>query len=179
MSHETPIGNLSGGISDEDARLVDSILNDINDKPPDRGPPPQRPGPGPGAGPSPEQQKMMAAQKQQMQQQMAMQQQQQIQQQQMAAQQMANQQMGQKKQGNMVSTESSSGDILESIKAESKSIILIIFLSIIFNLDQVNDLFKLQSQFFLNEDGSLNMQTVLIKAILIGGIFFIVKTKLF
>lgn len=97
----------------------------------------------------------------------------------MAAQQMANQQMGQKKQGNMVSTESSSGDILESIKAESKSIILIIFLSIIFNLDQVNDLFKLQSQFFLNEDGSLNMQTVLIKAILIGGIFFIVKTKLF
>lgn len=175
MSHETPIGNLSGGISDEDARLVDSILNDINDKHPDRGPPPQ--GPGPGVGPSPEQQKMMAVQRQQMQQQMAMQQQ--IQQQQMAAQQMANQQMGQKKQGNMVSTESSSGDILESIKAESKSIILIIFLSIIFNLDQVNDLFKLQSQFFLNEDGSLNMQTVLIKAILIGGIFFIVKTKLF
>ena len=30
MSQETPIGNLGGGISDEDSRLVDSILNDIN-----------------------------------------------------------------------------------------------------------------------------------------------------
>jgi len=30
MSQETQIGNLGGGISDEDSRLVDSILNDIN-----------------------------------------------------------------------------------------------------------------------------------------------------
>ena len=30
MSQETQIGNLGGGISDEDAKLVDSILNDIN-----------------------------------------------------------------------------------------------------------------------------------------------------
>ena len=30
MSQETPIGNLSGGISEEDSKLVDSILNDIN-----------------------------------------------------------------------------------------------------------------------------------------------------
>ena len=29
MSQETPIGNLSGGISEEDAKLVDSILNDL------------------------------------------------------------------------------------------------------------------------------------------------------
>ena len=29
MSQETRIGNL-GGISDEDSKLVDSILNDIN-----------------------------------------------------------------------------------------------------------------------------------------------------
>ena len=28
MSQETPIGNLGGGISDEDSKLVDSILND-------------------------------------------------------------------------------------------------------------------------------------------------------
>ena len=30
MAQETQIGNLSGGISDEDSKLVDSILNDIN-----------------------------------------------------------------------------------------------------------------------------------------------------
>ena len=30
MSQETQIGNLSGGISDEDSKLVDSILNDLN-----------------------------------------------------------------------------------------------------------------------------------------------------
>ena len=30
MSQETPIGNLGGGISEEDSKLVDSILNDIN-----------------------------------------------------------------------------------------------------------------------------------------------------
>ena len=83
MSHETPIGNLSGGISDEDARLVDSILNDINDKPPERAPQ----GPPPQAGPSPEQQKMMAAQRQQMQQQIMMQDQMIMQQQQMMMQQ--------------------------------------------------------------------------------------------
>ena len=41
MSQETQIGNLSGGISDEDSRLVDSILNDINSSS----------GPGPGPGP--------------------------------------------------------------------------------------------------------------------------------
>ena len=28
MSQETPIGNLGGGISDEDSKLVDSILNE-------------------------------------------------------------------------------------------------------------------------------------------------------
>ena len=30
MSQETQIGTLSGGISDEDSKLVDSILNDLN-----------------------------------------------------------------------------------------------------------------------------------------------------
>ena len=111
-----------------------------------------------------------------MQQQMAMQQQQQQLQQQ---QQMAQQQMGGNKPLSTVKTSNPSDDIIESVKAESKSIILIIFLCIVFNLDQVNDLFKLQAQLFLNEDGSLNMQTVLIKAIIIGALFFIAKTKLF
>ena len=37
MSQETQIGNLGGGISDEDAKLVDSILNDINSTCPQQG----------------------------------------------------------------------------------------------------------------------------------------------
>ena len=41
MSQETQIGNLSGGISDEDSRLVDSILNDLNG-PQQQGPPQQQ-----------------------------------------------------------------------------------------------------------------------------------------
>lgn len=188
MSHETAIGSLSGGISDEDAKLVDSILNDINDTPEQ---PQQRPqGPlqgGPsGQGPSPEQQKMMAQRQQQMamQQKMAMQQQQLQQQQEMAQQQMNQQQMGpggpsnQKRPPNVVETNGPKS-ILDSIQTESKSILLIVMLSVLMNLDQVNQLFKYQPTLFVSEDGSLNMQSVLLKAIIIGLLFYVVKTKVF
>ena len=69
MSQETQIGNLGGGISDEDSKLVDSILNDINSS---SGP--QQGGQGQGQQPSPEQIKMMQQQMAQRQQQMAQQQ---------------------------------------------------------------------------------------------------------
>ena len=71
MSQETQIGNLGGGISDEDAKLVDSILNDINSTgpqqgqqgQPQQGPPQQgQPNMTQGQQPSPEQIKMMQQQ---------------------------------------------------------------------------------------------------------------------
>lgn len=186
MSQETQIGNLGGGISDEDAKLVDSILNDINSTGPQQGQqgPPQQGQPNMGQGgpqgqPSPEQLKMMQqqqmAQRQAMQQQqMAQQQQQMAQQQAMSQQQAMQQQMNQKT--NLIENDKSN-DILENIKFEAKNVMVIIFLSILFNVDQVDNLFK-NVTMFLSEDGSLNMQAVFVKAVLIGTIFYVVKTYL-
>ena len=117
----------------------------------------------------------------QMQRQMAMQQQQLMQQQEMA-QRMAAQQMAEKKMGEqgkenkeMVQKNDS---IIDQIKNESKSVILVIFLSIVLNLEQVDGLFKSQPSIFTNEAGSLNMQAIFVKALIIGAIFYAVKTYL-
>jgi flagellar motor protein MotB len=195
MSQETPIGNLSGGISEEDSKLVDSILNDLNSHSDDSHMTQQGPQ-GPQQGPqgqqrpelTPEQMKQIHMQRQ-----MAMQQQQLMQQQQMAQQQMAQQQMAQQQmaqpqmaqqngQGNIQNTSkemtTGSDGIIDQIKNESKSIILVIFLSIILNLEQVDNIFKSQASLFTNESGSLNMQAIFIKALIIGFIFYGVKTYL-
>ena len=181
MSQETQIGNLGGGISDEDAKLVDSILNDINStgsqsaqQNPSQGQ--NMPQVQQGQQPSPEQIKMMQqqqmAQRQAMQQQMA--QQQAMQQQQMAQQQAMQQQVNQKT--NMIVNDKSN-DILENIKFEAKNVMVVIFLCILMNVEQVDNLFK-NVAMFLSEDGSLNIQAVFVKAVLIGTIFYVVKTYL-
>ena len=71
----------------------------------------------------------------------------------------------------------SGNDILENIKIESKNIMVIIFLCILFNLEQIDSIFKSQNM-FINDTGGLNIQAVFFKAILIGIIFYIVKTYL-
>ena len=159
MSQETPIGSLGGGISDEDSKLVDSILNDINNSgtPQQQGPPQQQGAPQQ-QGPTPEQQKMMMAQRQQ----------------QLAQQQMAQQQMAQKQ--NVINSGGMDG-LLENIKSESKSILVIIVLAAVFNLEQVDNLFKAQANLFVSENGSLNMQAILVKALLIGILYYVVKTQ--
>lgn len=68
-------------------------------------------------------------------------------------------------------------DVLENIKIEAKNIMAVIFLCILFNLDQVDNIFKSVS-IFTGEEGGLNMQAVFIKALLIGSVFYIVKTYL-
>ena len=163
--NETRIDNLSGGISDEDAKLVDSILNDLGQ------------GQGQGQGPqmSPEQQQamqqqaMLAQQQQQLQQQQAMQQQ--------AMQQQAMQQGDGPAMQPQMAGSSVSASIMGDIQAEAKSIIVIMTLFIILNLDQVNDLFQ-KIALFVSENGSLNMQSVFVKALLLGSLYFIIKTKL-
>ena len=155
MSQETNISSLGNtGITDEESKLVDSILNDINgdDKQPQGG-----------QQPSPEQIKMM-----QQQHQMAMRQQQQA----MAQQQAMNQQINSQRQ-NLVNT----NDMMDNIKREAKNITVVVFLCILFNIDQVNSLFKMQS-FFVSESGELNIQSVLLKSLLIGVIYYLVKTYL-
>lgn len=171
MSQETPIGNLGGGISDEDSKLVDSILNDINNS---SGPPQgqtQGVNPQQGGQPSPEQIKMM--QQQQMMRQQAAQQQ--AQQQAMAQQQAQQQAMAQQKM-NMIQG-SGSGDIMENVKLEAKNIMTVVFLCILFNIEQVDNILKGVSM-FVNEGGGLNMQAVFLKSIVIGLIFYVVKTYL-
>ena len=173
MSQETPIGNLGGGISDEDSRLVDSILNDINNSSgPTQGQgPPQGQGQGgpPQGQPSPEQIKMMQHQ-QMMRQQQALAQQQAMAQQQALSQQQAQQKM------NMIQG-SGSGDIMENVKLEAKNIMTVVFLCILFNIEQVDNILKGVSM-FVNEGGGLNMQAVFLKSIVIGLIFYVVKTYL-
>ena len=168
MSQETQIGNLGGGISDEDSRLVDSILNDINNSgsSQQQGPPQEQ---SPQQQPSPEQIKMIQ------QQQMAMRQQQMAQQQAMAQQQHIAQQEIQQKQN--IIQNIGGNDIVENIKVEAKNIMTIIFLCILFNVDQVDSIFKSQTM-FVNDTGALNMQAVFFKAVLIGIIFYLVKTYL-
>jgi len=160
MSQETQIGNLGGGISDEDSKLVDSILNDINSSSGQRAEPAVQ------GQPSPEQIKMM---QQQQQQQMAQRQHQMAQQQAMAQQQMSHQKM------NMIQKDSN--DIVDNIKIESKNIMTVVFLCILFNIDQVDTLFKSASM-FTSEGGGLNMQAVFIKALVIGISFYLIKTYL-
>lgn len=170
MSQETPIGNLGGGISDEDSKLVDSILNDINSSSgPSQGQARAQGGsPQQGQQPSPEQIKMMQQQQMMRQQALA---QQQAQQQALVQQQAMSQQKMNMIQG------SGSGDIMESVKLEAKNIMTVVFLCILFNIEQVDNILKGVSM-FVNEGGGLNMQAVFLKSIVIGLIFYVVKTYL-
>ena len=169
MSQETPIGNLGGGISDEDSRLVDSILNDINSssRPTQQGSQQQSA--------SPEQIKMMQQQQMMRQQALAQLQAQQQALAQQQAQQAQQQAMAQQKM-NMIQG-SGSGDIMENVKLEAKNIMTVVFLCILFNIEQVDNILKGVSM-FVNEGGGLNMQAVFLKSIVIGLIFYVVKTYL-
>ena len=168
MSQGTAINNLSGGnsMNDEDSRLVDSILNDLNNKP--DGPPmggPQMGNPQVGGTPqqiSPEQHKAMLAQRQQemMQQQMMMQQQAM----------MMQQQQQQKEENNNDPTES----IIEKLQDGWKGILIVFILCIFVNMDTVDNLFKLDGNtMFLTETGGLNMQATIIKALAVAIIYFV------
>ena len=163
MSQETPIGNLGGGISEEDSKLVDSILNDINNS--SQGQSNQQTEQV--AQSSPEQIKMM---QQQMMRQQAL-----AQQQAMAQQQALSQQQSQQKM-NMIQS-SGSNDIIDNIKLEAKNIMSVIFLCILFNIEQFDNLLK-GIAIFVSENGNLNMQAVFLKSILIGIIFYFIKTYL-
>uniref|UniRef100_A0A6C0BUI7 Uncharacterized protein n=1 Tax=viral metagenome TaxID=1070528 RepID=A0A6C0BUI7_9ZZZZ len=181
MSQETSIQNLNSKVNDEDSRLVESILNDLNnDKPQERNPQqmlqqqmPQQQMPqqmnSPPEGLTPEQIKQI-----QMQRQMAMQQQQQMLMHQQ--QQLSRKNLDSEKENVDINT---SDDIIENIKKESKSILLVILLSVILNLEQVDNLFRMQPGLFVTETGAINMQAVLVKALLIGIVFYLVKTYLF
>jgi len=162
MSQGTPINKLGGNsMNEEDSRLVDSILNDLNNKPGEQQP--QQPSMPQAGGPpqqvTPEQHKAMLAQRQQ-----AMMQQQQMMMQQQAM-------MNQNKKDN------SNESILEKIQSEWKSLLIIFVLAVSMNLDVVNNLFKVDGlTMFLTESGDLNIQATFIKAVCVVIAFFVINT---
>jgi flagellar motor protein MotB len=171
MSQETPIGSLNN-MNDDDSKLVESILNDLNSGGGSPGPENSPPSPPPQEQMSPEQMKAI-----QMQRQMAMQQQQQnimAQQQQIAQQQKMNQQKA--TQENVI--QSDSDNLIDNIKKEAKSIILVILLSFIVNLEQVDGLLKMSPSMFVTESGAINFQGILLKSLVIGIIYYVVKSYL-
>ena len=159
MSQGTPINKLGGNnMNDEDSRLVDSILNDLNSgsddaSMPQAGGPPQQM--------SPEQHKAMLAQRQQqmMQQQMMMQQQQ-----------MMMQQQQQKEE-----PKEESESILEAIQNEWKTMLIVFILAVTVNMGAVDNLLKTDTLgFFVDESGNLTIQSVVMKAVTVSICFFII-----
>ena len=162
MSQGTPINKLGGNsMNDEDSRLVDSILNDLNSGPSSGGPPPSMPqAGGPPQQMSPEQHKAMLAQRQQqmMQQQMMMQQQQMMMQQ-------------QKKE----ETKEESESILEAIQSEWKTVLIVFVLTVSLNMGAVDNLLKTDTLgFFVDETGNLTIQSVVMKAVAVSILFFVI-----
>lgn len=161
MSQGTPITSLGNNqMNQDDSRLVDSILNDLNN--PKQPQQPQQPQVPQGGGApqqiSPEQHKAMLAQRQQ---QMMQQQQQMMQQQQM-------QQM-QKKRNEPES-------ILDKIQSDWKSLVSIVVLCVLINTSTVDGLFRMNDMtYFISETGNLNFQAVIVKALLVSVLFFVIK----
>ena len=76
---------------------------------------------------------------------------------------------------NLIKEEAS--NVLENIKLEAKNIMIIITLCIVLNVETIDNLFKSQVM-FLTESGSLNLQAVFVKALLIGIFYYLIKTYL-
>lgn len=160
MSQGTPINKLGNSMNEEDSRLVDSILNDLNNKPSEQ--PQQQPSMPQTGGPpqqvTPEQHKAMLAQRQQamMQQQMMMQQQ---------------AMMNQNKK------DTSNESILEKIQSEWKTILIVFVLAACINMGAVDNLFKTDTLgFFVDEGGNLTIQAIMVKALAVAISFFVIHT---
>ena len=155
-----------GDMNDSDTQLVDSILNDLKQNKP-----------------APEQQYQEQQQQQELtpeqQKMIYMQQQQELEQQQ---QQMMQQQQQMMQQHNSPETniiqQFNPDNILNNLKKEGKSILLVILLGLIINLDPINNFIKSTDiSFLVNlESKELTIQSLFLKAIVMGVLFYIIKT---
>jgi hypothetical protein len=69
--------------------------------------------------------------------------------------------------------------LVDKIQNEWKTILLIILLSVVSNTGFVDGMFKInENTYFLLEDGTLNFQAIIIKALSIGIIFFFLHNQL-
>jgi len=180
MSLETELKNLNSELSKEEEDIVDSIINELNDG--------NQPSPEKSAPPPPQQQQQ---QQQQPQQQQPQQQQQQPQQppqqnipeeilrqippeapphiqQQMIAHLMNG--------GSIPRKDIEPEDMLEKIKKDIKSPIIVSLLYLVLSSPQVNELIKsLNIGFILEESGELNYYALIIKALIVGILYYLLN----
>lgn len=155
-------------LNDKENTMVDSIINDLNSA----APPPQQGQQQQGQqqqGP-PQQQQMN---EQQMQQQMMLQQQQQQMEQYQQMMQQQQQEMEEKTQEKKEKKKKEKEpDMIQEIITHIKLPLIVSCLTLLINLDPVTELFKGHSILFDVENNKFTMVTTLIKAILIGILFF-------
>ena len=152
-------------LDDKESTMVDSIINDLNNSPP-----PQQQQQQQQQGPPAQQQQMNDKQ---MQQQMMMQQQQQMEQYQQILQQQQTEleKVKGKKEKKKKEKES---DILQEIITHIKLPLIVVCLSVLLNIDPINEIFKFGNHpiFFDVENNKFTITSIIIRALLIGVIFF-------
>ena len=160
MSQGTPINKLGqGSMNQEDSRLVDSILSDLNG-------PSESPQGQPGQQGQPAQQISQEEHREMLEQR----------QHQMMQQQMMQQQMMMQQQRDM---ENEPMSIMDKVQSEWKSILIVVVLSVVINTEMVDGIFKMNEMtHFIQGNGTLNMQAVIIKAVIVGSLFFAIRTAI-
>ena len=180
---ETKLDDLNVELSKEEEDIVDSIISELNgDEEPSKQPPQQqqRP-PQQHQQQKPPQQQMPQQMPQQMQQQMPpnmmppnMMQQQQMQQQQMMQQRMMQQKMMEEQMKEKEKVEELS--MTDKIKRDIREPGIVMFLTLMMLLPQTNGILtSTKLSLFLNADGSISIYGLMIKALLAGIFFFLVK----
>ena len=173
MSLETELKNLNSELSKEEEDIVDSIINELNDG--------NQPSSEKGAPPPPQQQQQQPPQQQQQQPQQPPQQNipeeilRQIPpeapphiQQQMIAHLMNG--------GSIPRKDIEPEDMLDKIKKDIKSPIIVSLLYLVLSSPQVNELIKsLNIGFILEESGELNYYALIIKALIVGILYYLLN----
>ena len=154
---ETILDNLDTDLSKEEEDIVDSIINELNDEEPQeqpqQRPPPQQMPPGqmpPGMMPPGQMPPGMMPP--------------------------GMMPPGMMPPGQMPSEKTNEPSMIDKLKSDLKDPLIVSIISLIFMLPQSNSIITgMNIGFLLSHDGSLNMYGLLIKAIIVGIIYFLVK----
>ena len=154
------IDSLRNNIQDKDTQLVDSILQDMKQNK------------------QPQQMEQQSELTPEQEKELYLRQQQELEyQQKMMHQQMMEQQEQGQQPGPTIIENNTTDNFIENLKKESKYIVLVVFLGLLLNLDMMNQLFKsTKSSIFVNlESNELTIQSSLVKALLMGILFYVIK----
>ena len=87
---------------------------------------------------------------------------------------MMQQEMMSQEKANVISDDIGS-NLVRSFQDNLKYIIIVVILSVLINIGPVDDVFKVGDKYFLEENGNLNIQAIIIKGLLVGLLFFVFK----